>query len=63
MSDSEEEVIASKDESLSDFVDILQEYPVVFQKSVLPDARQSRSTALSHIKEKYGHWYFRGPTV
>ena len=53
MSDSEEEVTASKGESLSDFVDILQEHPVVFQKSMLPDTRQRRSAVLSHIKEKY----------
>ncbi|PSN41227.1 hypothetical protein C0J52_13429 [Blattella germanica] len=55
MSDLEAEVgeNENKGESLSVFVDILQEYKIVFTKSMLLKARKKRSAALTEIRRKY----------
>ncbi|KAJ4430599.1 hypothetical protein ANN_19187, partial [Periplaneta americana] len=42
-----------KGEDLSLFMDIIKTFPVIFNKSMLPESRQKKSAALANIREKY----------
>lgn len=51
MTSSEDETIMH--ESLEGFVEIIKHYPIIFEKSMLPETRKRKMDAMIHIRSRY----------